>query len=55
MCLKPVAKLGIWSLMPKVNLVWKHFLEELFWSAAVEELFWSVAEASLVMVKHVAR
>jgi hypothetical protein len=32
--------------MPKVNMVWKHFLEELFWSAA---------EASLVVVKHVVR
>jgi hypothetical protein len=39
-----VAKLGIWSLMLKVNMVWKHFLEELFWSAA---------EASLVKVKYV--
>jgi hypothetical protein len=46
MFLKHVAKLGIRSLMPKVNIFWKHFLEELFWSAV---------EASGVMVKHVAR
>jgi len=45
-CLKHVAKLGIWSLKPKVNMVWKHFLTELFWSAA---------EASLIIVKHVVR
>jgi len=45
-CLKCVAKLGIWSLKPKVNMAWKHFLEELFWSAA---------EASLIIVKHVVR
>jgi len=38
MCLKRVAKLEIRSLMPKVNMVWKHFLEELFWSAAEASL-----------------
>jgi hypothetical protein len=46
MFLKRVAKLGIRFLMPKVNMCWKHFLEELFWTAV---------EASQVMVKHVAR
>jgi hypothetical protein len=44
--LKRVAKLGIRFLKPKVKMVWKHFLEELFWSAA---------EASLIIVKHVVR